>query len=287
MENSQRVGFICVLACLLCDVAAHRGGAALGGYDVVAYWSLPHDAEGVLGSEEFAVNFTASDGLAGSDLRWQYKLLFSSAANRDAFEADPYRYLPQWGGFCAWGMSTERSVNYWPWARDYLGPPGGVRNAWFIHDDKLYVTFMPSLISGWVANATEYITVGNARWVEWFGGLQKGPINRDCTADTWWGDTCSLKPQAIEGIPSPQLVTDSCLAAMETVCGAYKEGKAPCTDPSRIANCGDMGPCELCLQANMSSIVATGKCPIAHNSTVFPFQTHPPLSPLVQHTYCW
>ena len=46
---------------------------------------------------------------------------FASHAHLRLFEASPERYLPEYGAFCSWGMSTEFAPD-WRWARDNLGP---------------------------------------------------------------------------------------------------------------------------------------------------------------------
>ncbi len=66
-------------------------GLAIGGYDVVAYFSnkaLKGDAR-----------FTAKNGGA------TYQ--FATTANRDAFRKTPTKYLPQFDGFCAWGVGAK------------------------------------------------------------------------------------------------------------------------------------------------------------------------------------
>ncbi len=77
--------------------ADHRAcspdGVAVGGYDVVSY-----RAEGgpLLGEK----------GLAAKHAGLTY--LFVSAANRDAFTADPDRFLPSYGGWCAVTLALGR-----------------------------------------------------------------------------------------------------------------------------------------------------------------------------------
>ncbi|NJN00828.1 MAG: YHS domain-containing protein, partial [Aquincola sp.] len=83
---------------LLCAVASvawageffEKDGAAIRGHDPVAYFS---DGKPVKGSAEH---------------RFEHKgsvFHFASKANRDAFAAAPDRYAPQYGGYCAFGMS--------------------------------------------------------------------------------------------------------------------------------------------------------------------------------------
>lgn len=62
-------------------------GPVVDGYDVVAYFSLPSDAQGVKGSSEFSRTLNG------------YSFHFANEANAAAFEADPHRFAPQFGGF--------------------------------------------------------------------------------------------------------------------------------------------------------------------------------------------
>lgn len=89
---------------------------ALKGYDVVAYFSgntaLP-------GASDHQVDF---DGM-------RYR--FSSARNEAAFSADPDRYLPQFGGYCAMGISKGKKFESDPML-------------WKVIDGKLYVFSSPA-----------------------------------------------------------------------------------------------------------------------------------------------
>lgn len=87
------------------------GGYAIGGTDPVAYFT---DGEPTPGSDAFTAEY---DGVT-----WK----FASAANRDAFLADPEKYAPAYGGYCATGMSFGQKVPIDP---DY----------WRIVDGKLYL----------------------------------------------------------------------------------------------------------------------------------------------------
>lgn len=65
----------------------------MAGYDLVAYHSLQAREDGVPGNP--AISHRHSNG---------YLYYFASEQNRQAFVNDPAKYLPQYGGFCAWGM---------------------------------------------------------------------------------------------------------------------------------------------------------------------------------------
>jgi hypothetical protein len=85
----------------------------LEGYDAVAYFSA-NDA--VRGDKEHA--------LVHLGVTWY----FATAANREAFQREPDRYMPQFGGYCSNG------INY-----AIPGGGGGGPNTWRIYRGRLYV----------------------------------------------------------------------------------------------------------------------------------------------------
>jgi YHS domain-containing protein len=84
---------------------------ALRGIDVVSYFKVGGP---VPGQTEFRHDF---DGA---------RYLFSSAQNRAAFVAEPDRWLPQFSGLCATGISL---------GKEFKGDP----DAWKVVDGKLYL----------------------------------------------------------------------------------------------------------------------------------------------------
>ena len=61
-----------------------------------------HKSEGVQGLSTY--NSTYNDNV----------FYFESLENKDLFEKSPLRYIPQYGGFCSWGVTGEYCPNY-PW----------------------------------------------------------------------------------------------------------------------------------------------------------------------------
>jgi hypothetical protein len=76
---------------------------------------------------------------------------FASAANRDAFAKDPGRYLPQFGGFCAWAVS-----------RGYTAPVDP--QAWRVVDDRLYLNYSRGVQRTWEQDVAGNIRKGDANW---------------------------------------------------------------------------------------------------------------------------
>lgn len=110
---------------------------ALSGYDTVAYFT---ESKPVKGSESFKTEYKGAE--------WQ----FSSQANLDAFKANPEKYAPQYGGYCAYAVGKYNDL--------VSADP----EAWKIVNGKLYLNYDKDIQAEWVANQSEYISKGNANW---------------------------------------------------------------------------------------------------------------------------
>ena len=124
-------------------------GFAVSGYDVVSYFSL----------DQAAVGEAQPQGVPGrADITGEYNgatFAFSSEANRDAFLADPARYVPQYDGHCAYGVSKGGKV------------PGNP-NLWRIVDDKLYLNINSAGVGFWEDDIPSNITLAEGNW----GGIE-------------------------------------------------------------------------------------------------------------------
>jgi hypothetical protein len=111
-------------------------GVALAGYDAVSY-------------------FNASGPAMGSDsvmTEWKgAKWYFSSAENLAAFQANPEKYAPQYGGYCAYAAS-----------KGALAP--GDPEAWTVHDNKLYVNLSKTVRETWSEDIPGNIVKADANW---------------------------------------------------------------------------------------------------------------------------
>ena len=74
-------------------------GLALKGYDPVAYFT---DGQPTKGADQYSFQWK------GVTYR------FASAENLQRFKADPDKYLPQYGGYCAYAMSLDRIADIDP-----------------------------------------------------------------------------------------------------------------------------------------------------------------------------
>ena len=110
--------------------------AAIWGYDPVAYFT---ESRPVKGSRAFTAQYNGAN--------WR----FASAANRDAFNANPQRFAPQYGGYCAWAVSQGHTAKTDP-------------KAWRIVDGKLYLNFDKTVQTRWERDIPGNIRKGDANW---------------------------------------------------------------------------------------------------------------------------
>ena len=113
-------------------------GLAVHGHDVVAYYT---DAAPTLGSAEFSA---VHDGAT-------YR--FASQANLDAFEADPAKYAPVYGGFCAYGVAVGKKFD---------GDP----RFWKVVDGRLYLNLNRDIQAKWTEDIPGNIAEADANWAE-------------------------------------------------------------------------------------------------------------------------
>jgi YHS domain-containing protein len=116
--------------------ASSWSGSAIEGYDPVAYFE---EGKPVEGDSEHAYEWM--------DATWY----FASAENRDLFAADPEKYAPQYGGYCAWAVSQGYTAKIDP-------------QAWAVVDDKLYLNYSLDVQKQWQQDVPGNITKADANW---------------------------------------------------------------------------------------------------------------------------
>ncbi len=76
---------------------------------------------------------------------------FASAETQELFETDPATYLPQFGGFCAFGVFVGKKLD------------GDVRYADIV-DGKLYLFVNAAIFEKYLQQKKEVITGAHAKW---------------------------------------------------------------------------------------------------------------------------
>ena len=105
--------FPVLLSAVLFTTAGYGQQPNLG--KVVDGYLVNVDEQGVILQGYDPVSFHRAGGGQAGDPKFQTKYHgaiynFVSAANKAAFEANPAAYEPEYGGYCAYGVSDRKSV---------------------------------------------------------------------------------------------------------------------------------------------------------------------------------
>lgn len=109
---------------------------ALQGYDTVAYFTL---GEPTKGSSDFTTTYQGAE------------FQFASQENLTLFLADPDKYAPQYGGYCAWAVAQGDTAK-------------GDARRWAIVDGKLYLNYNKGIQKKWDKDRAGFITSADSHW---------------------------------------------------------------------------------------------------------------------------
>jgi len=118
-----------------------ENGLAIKGYDPVAYYT---EGRAVKGKSQFSYKW--------KDAGWH----FASAEDRDLFAANPERYAPQYGGYCAYSMAAGKIAGVDP-------------QAFKIVNGKLYLNWSKEISDKFSDNAEKHIKKGDENWAKMSG----------------------------------------------------------------------------------------------------------------------
>lgn len=107
-----------------------------GGYDTVSFFETGKPTKG---SRDYTADYHG--------VTWR----FANAENQARFEASPERFVPAYGGYCAWAV-----------AQGYLAK--GDPQHWAIRDGRLYFNYNQSVQDRWLEDTDGFIRQANANW---------------------------------------------------------------------------------------------------------------------------
>ena len=110
-------------------------GVAINGYDTVAYFT---DKKAVKGSDAHAFSWNGAN--------WK----FASKEHLDLFKASPEKYAPQYGGYCAYGVSQGYLVSIEP-------------EQFTVLDGKLYLNYDAGVQKKWTKDIKGYNQVADGK----------------------------------------------------------------------------------------------------------------------------
>ena len=111
-------------------------GVAIKGYDPVAYFTAKMP---VKGDSDFEYEWSGA--------RWR----FANAMNLEMFKGDPEKYAPQYGGFCAYGVSVGKKFD---------GDP----RFWRVEDGRLYLNLNAKIQETWLKDVDGHIEQADEQW---------------------------------------------------------------------------------------------------------------------------
>jgi len=118
------------------EVNANNNDVAIKGYDSVSYFTKGAPTKG---SDEYTAAYNGAI------------YHFASAENRDTFKADPVKYAPQYGGFCAMGVAMNQKFDTDP-------------TAWHIRGDKLYLNLNKAVQTKWLTDVPGFLETAQGNW---------------------------------------------------------------------------------------------------------------------------
>ena len=121
------------------DIYAHKKKGAIKGADPVAYFSLQQGADAIKGSKAISAEWNGAT--------WH----FANEENRSTFLANPEKYAPQYGGYCAFAVSHGFTKPTDP-------------DAWRIVDGKLYLNLSKGIQKKWLKDVPGNIKRADANW---------------------------------------------------------------------------------------------------------------------------
>lgn len=117
------------------DFNTDNDGIFVHGYDLISYFQGNPEP----GSPSIQSNYHGA------------RLYFSSLAHKQQFDANPGRYLPQFNGYCSYGVRMGKKLDIDP-------------HAYRVLDDKLYLLLNRSTQTIWQQDLHKNITIANRLW---------------------------------------------------------------------------------------------------------------------------
>ena len=109
---------------------------AIRGYDTVAYFT---ENKAVKGIKEHVYEYKG--------VKW----LVASAENKELFIANPEKYEPQYGGYCAYAVSKGGTASVEP-------------DQFTVHNGKLYLNYNASINEKWLQDKDGFIAKADQNW---------------------------------------------------------------------------------------------------------------------------
>ena len=111
-------------------------GVAIRGTDTVAYFT---EGKPIAGLDKYATEWQGAT--------WK----FSSQNHLDLFKANPEKYAPQYGGYCAYAVSRNTTASIKP-------------EFFTVYREKLYLNFNKGVYKRFIKNKNKHIARADKNW---------------------------------------------------------------------------------------------------------------------------
>ncbi len=108
----------------------------ISGYDTTTYYS---GEEPIKGSKKFSTEWNGAN--------WY----FANQENLEKFQANPEKYAPQYGGYCAWAIAHDKLVSADP-------------KVYHIENGKLYLNYDKKVAGFWLPRKDELIQEADGKY---------------------------------------------------------------------------------------------------------------------------
>lgn len=146
---SQVITGICFSICF-----AAGTGNALAGPQIAPVFST---AEGAIRGYDPVAYFKQNKAVKGSkDLHYTWQQAewhFANQANLEAFKANPEKFAPQYGGYCAYGVAQGYAPEIDP-------------QAFKVTNGKLYLNLSRAVLKKWQQDIPGYVKDADKNWPE-------------------------------------------------------------------------------------------------------------------------
>ncbi len=124
-----------------------KDSLAINGYDLIEYFI---NNKAIKGSSKFQYKYQG------------IKYIFLNEKNKSSFIENPQKYLPQYGGYCAYGLAMDSGIDGNPPGKYSINP-----ETFKIIDNKLYLFYNfdgINALKAWEQNERESLEKSKKRW---------------------------------------------------------------------------------------------------------------------------
>ncbi|MEP1096889.1 MAG: YHS domain-containing (seleno)protein [Cyclobacteriaceae bacterium] len=115
---------------------SQKNELAIGGFDPVAFFE---QKQAIKGNADYSYEW--------QDANWN----FATAEGLERFKANPEKFQPEFGGYCAFAVSKGFTATSDP-------------TSWYVHNDKLFLFADVKVKDKWVSQLPDILETGTKKW---------------------------------------------------------------------------------------------------------------------------